>query len=57
MEEYEVPVEGWEWVRWSRAHVIIIITVCTMIVMTEVLELGGGAVYCGARLCESDVAV
>jgi hypothetical protein len=33
-----------------------IITVWTTTVMTEDLELGGGGVYCGARLCERDIA-
>ena len=59
MKEYEFPVEGWERVRRSRAdlcHVTIIITVWVTTVMTEDLELGGGGVYCGARLCESDIA-
>ena len=37
-------------------HVHIIITVWSTTVMTEDLELGGGGVYCGARLCESDIA-
>ena len=34
---------------------VIIITVWTTTVMMEGVELGGGCVYCGARLCESDI--